>query len=93
LPLETRDQNSFVTLTAGAVQGNVALNANNGGTDRGAAVDGTRSGSGNYLVEGFDITIRASAAADRLARRPVVPTPPFLRTRSKSTAWFSQSLG
>jgi hypothetical protein len=54
MPLETRDQNSFVTLLAGAVQGNVALNANNGGTDRGAAVNGTRSGTGNYLVEGFD---------------------------------------
>jgi hypothetical protein len=54
MPLETRDQNSFITLTAGAVQGNVALNANNGSTDRGAAVNGTRSGTGNYLVEGFD---------------------------------------
>ncbi|HYU46461.1 MAG TPA: TonB-dependent receptor [Terriglobales bacterium] len=54
LPLETRDQNSFVTLTAGAVQGYVALNASNGSSDRGAAVNGTRSGTGNYLVEGFD---------------------------------------
>src|SRR5262249_54820327 len=54
MPLETRDQNIFIALTAGAVQGNVALNANNGGTDRGAAVNGTRSGTGNYLVEGFD---------------------------------------
>jgi outer membrane receptor protein involved in Fe transport len=54
MPLETRDQNSFVTLLAGAVQGNVALNVNNGGTDRGAAMNGSRSGSGNYLVEGFD---------------------------------------
>jgi len=54
MPLETRDQNSFVTLTAGAVQGNVAVNSINGGTDRGAAVNGSRSGTGNYLVEGFD---------------------------------------
>jgi len=54
MPLETRDSNSFVTLTAGAVQGNVALATANGGTDRGAAVNGTRSGTGNYLVEGFD---------------------------------------
>ncbi len=54
MPLETRDQNSFITLIAGAVQGNVALNTANGGTDRGAAVNGSRSGTGNYLVEGFD---------------------------------------
>jgi len=54
MPLETRDQNSFITMVAGAVPGNVALNINNGGTDRGAAVNGSRSGTGNYLVEGFD---------------------------------------
>lgn len=56
MPLETRNQNDFVTLTAGAVPGNIALgNANtNGGTDRGAVVNGTRSGTGNYLMEGFD---------------------------------------
>ena len=53
MPLETRDQNSFVTLTAGAVQGNITLGGQ-GGTDRGAAVNGSRSGTGNYLVEGFD---------------------------------------
>jgi hypothetical protein len=54
MPLETRDQNSFINLTAGSVQGNVALNTNNGGTDRGSAVNGSRSGTGSYLVEGFD---------------------------------------
>ena len=54
MPLETRDQNNFINLLAGAAQGNIALNAANGGTDRGAAVNGTRSGSGNYMVEGFD---------------------------------------
>jgi len=54
MPLETRDQNQFINLLAGAAQGNIALNAANGGTDRGAAVNGTRSGTGNYLVEGFD---------------------------------------
>lgn len=53
-PLEVRDQNAFVTLNAGAVQGNIALSAANGGTNRGAAVNGTRSGTGNYLVEGID---------------------------------------
>ncbi len=54
MPLETRDQNNFINLLAGAAQGNIALNSANGGTDRGAAVNGTRSGTGNYLVEGFD---------------------------------------
>ena len=54
MPLETRDQNNFINLMAGAAQGNVALNSANGGTDRGAAVNGARSGTGNYLVEGFD---------------------------------------
>jgi hypothetical protein len=54
MPLETRDQNQFINLLAGAAQGNIALNLANGGTDRGAAVNGARSGTGNYLVEGFD---------------------------------------
>jgi hypothetical protein len=54
MPLESRDQNSFINLTAGSVQGNVALSVSNGGTDRGSAVNGARSGTGNYLVEGFD---------------------------------------
>ncbi len=53
MPLETRDQNNFINLLAGAAQGNIALGMN-GGTDRGAAVNGTRSGAGNYMVEGFD---------------------------------------
>ena len=53
MPLETRDQNNFINLLAGSVQGNIAF-AMNGGTDRGAAVNGSRSGTGNYMVEGFD---------------------------------------
>ena len=49
-PLETRSQNDFVYLTAGAaLSGDVA-----GGTSRGAAVNGSRSGTGNFLVEGMD---------------------------------------
>lgn len=49
-PLETRTQNDFVYLTAGAARsGDVT-----GGTGRGAAVNGTRSGTGNFLVEGMD---------------------------------------
>jgi len=45
MPLETRDQNNFINLLAGAAQGNIALSNLNGGTDRGAAVNGTRSGT------------------------------------------------
>lgn len=45
-PLEDRTQNAFVYLTPGA--------ASDGGTGRGAAVSGARSGTGNFLVEGMD---------------------------------------
>jgi hypothetical protein len=49
MPLETRSQNEFIGLLAGAVPGGTAQVL-----DRGAAVNGARSGSGNFLVEGFD---------------------------------------
>jgi hypothetical protein len=45
-PLENRTQNAFVTLTAGA--------APDSGTGRGASVDGARTGTGNFLVDGMD---------------------------------------
>ena len=45
-PLETRTQNQFVYLVAGAAGG--------GPTNRGAAVNGARSGTGDFLVEGMD---------------------------------------
>jgi hypothetical protein len=47
-PLENRDTNEFLDLMPGAVP-----NAFNGST-RGAAVNGTRGGMGNFLVEGYD---------------------------------------
>jgi hypothetical protein len=47
-PLENRDTNEFMDLMPGAVP-----NAFNGST-RGAAVNGTRGGMGNFLVEGYD---------------------------------------
>ncbi len=50
MPLEARNSNDFIGLLPGAepaAQANLA-------TDRGAAVNGTRSGSGNFMVEGFD---------------------------------------
>jgi hypothetical protein len=50
MPLEDRSQNAFIGLLPGAEPAANAML----GTDRGAAVNGTRSGSGNYMVEGFD---------------------------------------
>src|SRR3954468_23593235 len=48
LPLETRSQNEFVGLLPGAN----AIASND--TGRGNAVNGARTGAGNFLVEGFD---------------------------------------
>lgn len=50
MPLETRSQNEFIGLLAGAEPATQAGLV----TDRGAAVNGARSGTGNFLVEGFD---------------------------------------
>jgi len=47
-PLENRDTNEFINILPGAVP-----DAFNGST-RGAAVNGTRGGMGNFLVEGYD---------------------------------------
>jgi hypothetical protein len=50
MPLETRSQNEFIGLMAGAepaAQAELSI-------DRGAAVNGSRSGTGDFLVEGFD---------------------------------------
>jgi hypothetical protein len=49
MPLEARNANDFVNLLAGAVPEQIA-----GGTFRGAAVNGTRTGTGNFMVEGVD---------------------------------------
>jgi hypothetical protein len=46
-PLESRTQNQFVQLVAGA-------SPDSGGTGRGFAINGARTGAGNFLVEGFD---------------------------------------
>ncbi len=45
-PLSVRDSNSFVGLVAGAA-------GDAGGTGRGYAVNGARTGTGNFIVEGF----------------------------------------
>src|SRR5947208_595715 len=49
MPIEASNANDFVNLVAGAVPEQLA-----GGTFRGAAVNGTRTGTGNILVEGVD---------------------------------------
>jgi hypothetical protein len=46
-PLETRTQNAFVFLVAGAAP-------DSANTGRGAAMSGARTGTGNFLVEGMD---------------------------------------
>jgi hypothetical protein len=48
LPLEIRNQNTFINLVAGVAPNDV------NGTTRGAAVNGARPGMGNFLLEGFD---------------------------------------
>jgi hypothetical protein len=48
IPLETRSQNELINLVAGAEPEIFA------GTGRGAAVNGARTGTGNYLIEGAD---------------------------------------
>src|ERR1700682_5366939 len=48
LPLEIRNQNTFINLLAGVVPNDVT------GTTRGAAVNGARPGMGNFLLEGYD---------------------------------------
>jgi hypothetical protein len=48
MPLEVRNQNVFIEMAAGVVPDAQA------GGQRGASVNGARSGTGNYLVEGTD---------------------------------------
>lgn len=48
LPLQFRDSNTFINLLPGVVPDDF------GGTTRGAAVNGIRPGSGNFMIEGFD---------------------------------------
>jgi hypothetical protein len=47
-PLENRNSNEFINLLPGAVPDAFA------GSTRGAAVNGSRGGTGNFMVEGFD---------------------------------------
>ena len=49
MPIEARNSNDFINLVAGVVP-----EAQAGGTGRGAAVNGVRTGGGNFMVEGVD---------------------------------------
>ena len=60
MPLEARNSNDFIGLLAGAEPAAQAGLT----TDRGPAVNGTRSGSGNFMVEGFDNNDQGLAAAE-----------------------------
>ena len=68
MPLEDRSQNEFMGLVAGAEPASEAML----GTDRGPAVNGTRSGTGNFMVEGFTITTTKVWAALPQSPVPVV---------------------
>jgi len=61
LPLEVRNQNSFVELVAGAAP------QDDTGNNRGAAVNGTREGAGSYLVEGTDNNDQDQAGRGQLS--------------------------
>ncbi len=61
MPLEVRNQNSFIELVAGAVPQDGTNN------NRGAAVNGTREGAGSYLVEGADNNEQGQAGRGQLS--------------------------
>jgi len=61
MPLEVRNQNSFIELVAGAVP------QDDSGNNRGAAVNGTREGAGSYLVEGTDNNEQGQAGRGQLS--------------------------
>jgi hypothetical protein len=64
MPLEVRSQNSFIELVAGAVPDAMA------GSTRGAAVNGARGGTGNYLVEGTDNNEQGQGGRGQLGEGP-----------------------
>ncbi|MGB8784586.1 MAG: TonB-dependent receptor [Terriglobales bacterium] len=66
MPLEDRSSNSFIGLLPGAEPAANAMLA----TDRGAAVNGTRSGAGNYMVEGFDNNDQGLGGAGAIGTGP-----------------------
>jgi len=61
MPLEVRNQNSFIELVAGAAS------QDDSGNNRGAAVNGAREGAGSYLVEGTDNNEQGQAGRGQLS--------------------------
>ena len=61
MPLEVRNQNSFIELVAGAVP------QDGTGNNRGAEVNGTRGGAGSYLIEGADNNEQGQAGRGQLS--------------------------
>jgi Carboxypeptidase regulatory-like domain/TonB dependent receptor len=61
MPLETRNQNTFIELVAGAVP------QDDTNTNRGAAVNGAREGAGNYMVEGVDNNEQGQAGRGQIS--------------------------
>ena len=61
MPLQVRNQNSFIELVAGAVPQD-GTNSN-----RGAEVNGTRSGAGSYLVDGTDNNEQGQAGRGQIS--------------------------
>ncbi|HVO80539.1 MAG TPA: carboxypeptidase regulatory-like domain-containing protein [Terriglobales bacterium] len=61
MPLQIRNQNSFIELVAGAVP------QDGSGQNRGAVVNGTRGGTGSYLVEGMDNNEQGQAGRGQIS--------------------------
>src|SRR6266496_3440404 len=61
MPLQIRNQNSFIELVAGAVP------QDGSGQNRGAVVNGTRGGTGSYLVEGMDNNEQGQACRGQIS--------------------------
>jgi len=61
MPLQIRNQNSFIELVAGASP------QDGSGTNRGAEVNGTRSGAGSYLVDGMDNNEQGQAGRGQIS--------------------------
>jgi hypothetical protein len=61
MPLQIRNQNSFIELVPGAVPQDGTNN------NRGAAVNGTREGAGSYLVDGMDNNEQGQAGRGQIS--------------------------
>lgn len=61
MPLEVRNQNSFINLVAGS------SGQDDTGNNRGASVNGTRGGAGSYLVDGTDNNEQGQAGRGQIS--------------------------